>query len=92
MLKQSQTTQSENGQDEAPRGKKPDLIAYDVRDVEGRKEAVWNSVGAVWLHKDGKGADVLLHAIPLSGRIVLRERSEKNGSLITDSAWPCYPK
>ena len=77
MLKQSQTTQSEEGQDEAPRGKKPTLIAYDVRDVEGRKEAVWNTVGAVWLHKDGKGADVVLHAIPLTGRIVLRERSEK---------------
>lgn len=77
MFKQSHTTQSEKGQDEAPRGKRPDLIAYDVRDVEGRKEAVWNTVGAVWLHKDGKGADVLLHAIPLTGRIVLRERSEK---------------
>jgi hypothetical protein len=77
MLKQSQTTQGEKGQDEAPRGKKPDLIAYDVRDVDGRKEAVWNTVGAVWLHKDGKGADVLLHAIPLTGRIVLRERSDK---------------
>ncbi len=80
MLKQSQSTHSENGQDQAPRGKKPDLIAYDVRDVEGRKEAVWNSVGAVWLHKDGKGADVLLHAVPLSGRIVLRERSDKPAS------------
>lgn len=80
MFKHSQTTQSENGQDQAPRGKKPDLIAYDVRDVEGRKEAVWNSVGAVWLHKDGKGADVLLHAVPLSGRIVLRERSDKTAS------------
>ena len=77
MLKQSQTPQGEKGQDEAPRGKKPDLIAYDVRDVDGRKEAVWNTVGAVWLHKDGKGADVLLQAIPLTGRIVLRERSEK---------------
>lgn len=80
MLKQSQTTKSEKGQEEASRGKKPDLIAYDVRDVEGRKEAVWNAVGAVWLHKDGKGADVLLHAIPLSGRIVLRERTEKTTS------------
>lgn len=80
MFKQSQTTESEKGQEEASRGKKPDLIAYDVRDVEGRKEAVWNSVGAVWFHKDGKGADVLLHAIPLTGRIVLRERTEKKTS------------
>ena len=76
-LKQSEATQGENSQEQAPRGKKPDLIAYDVRDVAGRTEAVWNTVGAVWLHKDGKGADVLLHAIPLTGRIVLRERSEK---------------
>lgn len=80
MFKQSQSTQSENGQDQAPRGKRPNLIAYDVREVEGRKEAVWNPVGAAWLHKDGKGADVLLHAVPLSGRIVLRERSEKTAS------------
>ena len=77
MLKQTQTTKSENGETKATNDKKPDLIAYDVRDVEGRKGAVWNTVGAVWLHKDGKVADVLLHAIPLTGRIVLRERSEK---------------
>ena len=77
MLKQTQTTKSENGKEKATKGKKPDLIAYDVRDVEGRDKSVWNTVGAVWLHKDGKGADVLLHAIPLTGRIVLRERSEK---------------
>ena len=77
MLKQTQTTKSENGKEKATSGKKPDLIAYDVRDVEGRDKSVWNTVGAVWLHKDGKGADVLLHAIPLTGRIVLRERTEK---------------
>ena len=77
MLKQTQNTNSESGNGKATGGKKPDLIAYDVRDVEGRDKSVWNTVGAVWLHKDGKGADVLLHAIPLTGRIVLRERSEK---------------
>ncbi len=77
MLKQTQTTKSENGKEKATSGKKPNLIAYDVRDVEGRDKSVWNTVGAVWLHKDGKGADVLLHAIPLTGRIVLRERSDK---------------
>lgn len=78
MLKQTQTTNNENGKQKAVSGKKPDLIAYDVRDREGRdQKSVWNPVGAVWLHKDGKGADVLLHAIPLSGRVVLRQRTEK---------------
>lgn len=77
MLKQTQNTKNENGNGKAAGRKKPDLIAYDVRDVEGRDKSVWNTVGAVWLHKDGKGADVLLHAIPLAGRVVLRERTDK---------------
>jgi len=77
MLNQAQTTKSENGEEKAANGKKPDLIAYDVRDRENGKKGIWSTVGAVWFHKDGKGADVLLHAIPLTGRIVLRERTEK---------------
>jgi hypothetical protein len=77
MLQQTTNTQAESGEEKATNGKKPDLIAYDVRDRENDKKGIWNTVGAVWFHKDGKGADVLLHAIPLSGRIVLRERSEK---------------
>ncbi len=56
---------------------KSDLIAYDVRNVPGREKGIWSRVGAVWMHKDGKGADVLLNALPMSGRIVLRERIEK---------------
>lgn len=80
MLQQTQTTKRKNSHEPSGGGKKPNLIAYDVRDVEGRDKSLWNPVGAVWLHKDGKGADLLLHAIPLSGRIVLRERSEKPAS------------
>lgn len=80
MLKQTQSTQPESGEEQTTNGKKPGLIAYDVRDVDGRDKGVWNPVGAVWLHKDGKGADVLLQSIPLSGRIVLRERTEKLNS------------
>lgn len=77
MLQQTQSTNDQNPQKQPGGGKKPNLIAYDVREVEGRDKSVWNPVGAVWLHKDGKGADLLLHAIPLTGRIVLRERTEK---------------
>lgn len=77
MLQQTQATQTETGEEQASSGKKPDLIAYDVRDRENDKKGIWNRVGAVWFHRDGKGADVLLHSVPLSGRIVLRERTEK---------------
>ena len=77
MLQNTQTTNGQSTQETSTSGKKPNLIAYDVRDVEGRDKAVWNPVGAVWFHKDGKGADLLLHEISLKGRIVLRERTEK---------------
>ncbi len=77
MLQQTQTTQAESGEVKPTNGKKPDLIAYDVRDPQNGNKGIWNTVGADWYHKDGKGADVLLQAIPLSGRIVLRERTEK---------------
>jgi hypothetical protein len=35
--------------------------------------ARWNRIGAAWLHKDTKGANLKFDSFPLSGRIVLRE-------------------
>lgn len=35
--------------------------------------ARWNRIGAAWLHKDTKGANMKFDSFPLSGRIVLRE-------------------
>ena len=59
---------------------KPDLNAYAVRDFEkkdGGKDAAWRLIGAAWFHKDGEGVDVVLDAVPVSGRIVLRKPKEK---------------
>lgn len=39
---------------------------------EGDK-ARWTRVGAAWMHKDLKGANLKFDAIPLSGRVVVRE-------------------
>ena len=77
MLKTTQHTEPQNGQQKSDPGNKPELIAYDVRDVEGQDKAIWTRIGAVWYHKDGKGADVIVPIVPLSGRIVLREHTEK---------------
>lgn len=33
----------------------------------------WTRIGAAWLHEDTKGANVKLDAMPLTGRIVMRE-------------------
>ncbi|RWC46081.1 MAG: hypothetical protein EOS55_18190 [Mesorhizobium sp.] len=47
-----------------------------VVDGEGEK-AFWTRVGAAWAHQDGQGFNVALTAVPLSGRLVLRVRNEK---------------
>lgn len=40
---------------------------------EGTDKSHWIEVGAAWPHKDGKGFDLNLKALPVDGRIVLRE-------------------
>lgn len=59
---------------------KPTHTAYVVIDAkEGSNgKAQWTAVGAVWPHKNGQGFDLVIPAgISLSGRIVCRERKEK---------------
>ena len=60
--------------------KKPDLLAYAVKNFEtkeGGQDAAWRQIGAAWFHKDGDGLDVVLEALPVSGRVVLRKPKEK---------------
>ena len=47
------------------------LAVYVVED-EG-KGAFWTKVGAAWPHEDGKGFNISLSAMPLNGRLVVRE-------------------
>src|SRR5271168_4110487 len=53
---------------------KPTLIAYSVREREGKK-AIWTTIGAAWPHGKGTGLTIQLEALPLNfdGRIVLTE-------------------
>lgn len=55
-------------------GNRPSHIAYQVRD--GKDDAIWTRIGAAWRHKDGKGFNLQLDAVPLDGRITLREAHE----------------
>jgi hypothetical protein len=50
--------------------KEPSHVAYQVRDGNQGK-AYWNRIGAAWTNRDGSFT-VLLDALPLDGRIVLR--------------------
>lgn len=61
-------------------GRKPDFIAYSVRDTRDGK-GDWNKVGAAWGHRDGQGIDLQLDAAPVDGRVTLREfRKERMNS------------
>ncbi|PDT64280.1 hypothetical protein CO683_39185 [Bradyrhizobium ottawaense] len=54
------------------KSKKPTHEAF-VAIGEG-ESAFWAKLGAAWPHDDGKGFNVELIALPVSGRIVIRER------------------
>ena len=48
--------------------------AYEVFVVEGEGESTyWTKIGAAWPTKDGKGFSIRMSALPLDGRVVLRE-------------------
>ena len=55
--------------------KSPSHVVYQVRDREGAK-GFFTRIGAAWPHKDGKGFNVQLDAMPLDGKLTLRVVSE----------------
>ncbi len=55
--------------------RKPTHRVYQVTG-EG-KDAFWREIGAAWPHKDRRGLSITYHALPLSGRIVVRRIREK---------------
>jgi hypothetical protein len=40
-------------------------------------EKFWLNIGSVFPHGDGKGFNIVLEALPLDGKLVLRELKEK---------------
>jgi hypothetical protein len=60
---------------------KPTHTAFTVRDYktkDGEDKGRWLEIGAAWVHKDGKGFDVALEALPVDGRLVLRLNEPKD--------------
>ena len=56
-------------------GKKPDFVAFSIRD-RGEQKAKWTEVGVAFRNKDG-GFTVLVDVVPLNGKIVLRAPEAK---------------
>jgi hypothetical protein len=40
----------------------------------------WTPIGAAFPHKDGNGFNIMLAALPISGKIVLRPTKEKQSA------------
>jgi hypothetical protein len=59
---------------------RPSHKAYVVEDREGdapnEQGGFWTRIGSAWPHKDGKGLNIVLSALPTNGRVVLREYSD----------------
>jgi len=58
--------------------RQPDFNVYAL-DGEGRN-AFWLKIGAAWAHKEGKGFNIQLQALPLNNRLVLREPKAQDDS------------
>lgn len=60
--------------------KAPTYLAYTVRGAreEGQK-GFWTRIGAFFAHEDGEGGTLLLEALPLDGRVVLRAPKADDG-------------
>ncbi len=56
---------------------KPSRYIFQV--LGDGENATWTRVGAAWSHRDTRGARLVFNAFPLTGRIVMRERTE-NGA------------
>lgn len=60
-----------------PAKSKPKKPTHEAFVVTGEGDsAFWTKLGAVWPHDDGKGFNIELIAIPVTGKLVLRERKE----------------
>ena len=60
--------------------KQPTHRAYTLiprgKDKNGDDEKFWLNIGSVFAHSDGKGFNIILEALPLDGKLVLREVKE----------------
>lgn len=52
--------------------KAPDFRAYSVKEGKEGQPGHWTPIGVAFCHDDNYGMTILLDALPLSARIVLR--------------------
>jgi hypothetical protein len=66
--------------------------AFMLYRVDGNgPEARWTKIGAAWPNRDGKGFNILCDAVPLQGRIVMREYTPKPKDAALEAAPAAKP-
>lgn len=54
---------------------------FRLYSITGEGEAArWTDIGVAWKTRDGKGFTLSLNALPLNGRIIMREASTKEAA------------
>jgi hypothetical protein len=56
----------------------PAYRAYTVVKREGQDD-FWLAIGAAFMHQDGDGYNIVLQALPIDGKVVLRLPKENQG-------------
>lgn len=54
----------------------PTHNVYTVEDRGEGEDPFWLKIGAAWPHKDGRGFNITLSALPIDNRLVLRVPAE----------------
>ena len=62
--------------------KRPDYRVYTVikregTDEQGKPRDFWLNLGVGYVHEDKQGLNVLLQALPVDGRLVIRKYEDK---------------
>jgi len=55
-----------------PVNQKPSFTAYTVHKRGEGQDDFWLAIGAAFMHQNGDGYNIVLQALPLDGKIVLR--------------------
>lgn len=56
------------------------LTAYSVPEAAEGEKPFWTRIGRAFQHKDGKGFEVRLGALPVGERIVIREEQPRKAA------------
>ena len=57
---------------------KPTHFVYTVKEgKDGSDKGFWTKIGAGFLHKDGKGLNIILDALPVDGQLTIRKPESK---------------